>query len=253
MKIQRVQSAADIQKAYPCSTEDPVPFWEDGLPLCREWFIANLGKHIEGLHLEDDIGCVIGHIYWAPSDQALAPYRLEEGVAYIYCEWVQEHYRSQGGAHLLFQELVDELRSKGYKGILVDGTDFEGYMYYGHFLKRGFHVIHEREGSRLMYHPLRQASVEVKPFPTKIPRQGGTTVEVLVIGAHFCPVGASAVLAVRKVAKQLGDRVVVKELPASKDTIARYGVVDGIFINGKAKFFGPVSENQVLQAIEEEL
>jgi hypothetical protein len=30
-------------------------------------------------------------------------------------------------------------------------------------------------------------------------------------------------------------------------------VADGIFINGKAKFFGPVTENQVRQAIEEEL
>lgn len=253
MIIRQVQTAEDIQKAYPCSTEAPIPFWEDGLPMCRDWLSENLGRHIEGLHLEDENGTVIGHIYWAPSNQALAPYEIEEGAAYIYCDWVQEQYRAKGGAHILFQELVDLLRRKSYKGILVDGTDFEGYMYFGHYLKRGFQVIRESEGSRLMYYPLKKASVEVKPLPMKIPKPGSSTVEILVIGAHICPVGASAVLAVRKVAQELGGRVVVREIPSSREIIAKYGVAYGFFINGKAKFFGPVSETQVRQAIEEEL
>lgn len=253
MNIRRVQSAEDIQKAYPCCTEAPLPFWQDGLPLCREWLAENLGKHIEGLHLEDENGAVIGHIYWAPSNQALAPYDIEEGVAYIYCDWVQEQHRDKGGARMLFQELVDQLHSKGYKGILVDGTDFEGYMYYGHFLKRGFRVIHEKEGSRLMFYPLKRSTIEVKPVQAKIPKHGGSTVDILVIGARFCPVGASTVLAIRKVAQQHGDRVVVREVAADREAISKYGVADGIFINGKAKFFGPVTEAQVRQAIEEEL
>jgi predicted GNAT family acetyltransferase len=202
--------------------------------------------------LEDENGVVIGHLYWAPSDQALAPYDIEEGVAYIYCDWVQEQHRDKGGARMLFQELVDQLRSKGYKGILVDGTDFEGYMYYGHFLKRGFRIIRQAEASRLMFYPLKRQAVEVKPLQAKIARSSSSTVDILVIGAHFCPVGASAVLAVRKIAQQFGDRVVVTEVAANRETIARYGVADGIFINGKLKFFGPVTEAQVRQAIEAE-
>ena len=253
MNIRPIQTAEDIQKAYPCSTEAPIPFWEDGLPMCREWMAQNLGKHIEGLHLEDGSGTVIGHIYWAPSQQALAPYEIEDGVAYIYCDWVQEQFRQRGGAHILFQELVDQLRSKNYKGILVDGTDFEGYMYYGHYLKRGFRIIQEQEGSRLMYYPLRNASIEVKRLPARIPKPGGSSVEIFVIGSCFCPVGASALLAVRKVARELGEQVVLKEVPASLEAIKRYGLADGIFINGKAKFLGPVSEDQVRRVIEAEL
>ena len=253
MRIRRVQSAEDIQKAYPCSTETPIPFWEDGLPACREWLAQNLGTAIEGLHLEEEDGTVIGHTYWGESSHALAPYFIEDGVAYVYCDWVQEHAREQGGAHMLFEELVSLARARKYKGILVDATNLEGYMYYGHYLKRGFQVQQEREGSKLLYYPLRQASVEAKPLAAKIPRHGTKPVEVLVIGACFCPVGASAVLAVRKVAEELGDRVTVREIPANRETITKYGVADGIFINGKAKFFGPVTENQVRQAIEEEL
>ena len=73
------------------------------------------------------------------------------------------------------------------------------------------------------------------------------------IGSRFCPVGASAVLAIRRVASEFGDQVIVKEVPASMETLSRYGVADGIFINGQLKFFGPVGENQVREAIQKEL
>jgi hypothetical protein len=61
------------------------------------------------------------------------------------------------------------------------------------------------------------------------------------------------VLAVRKVVREYGNRVIVKEVPASVETIARYGIGDGIFINGKTKFFGPVNESYIRKAIEEEI
>ncbi len=252
MKVQRVQTWEDIQRAYPCATASPVPFWADGLPLCREWFAENLGKHIEGFHLEEE-GNVIGHIYWASSAYALVPYEIEDGVAYVYCDWVQHQHRGKGGMHLLFQEFVRFLYSQGYKGILVDTTEFEGYMHHQHFLKRGFQVLRESDGSKLLYYPLVQPTVAIKPVVARVAGGGGTAVEVLIIGSRFCPVGASAVLAIRKVAQELGPRVVVKEIPASREAIAQYGVADGIFINGKTKFFGPVQESQVRQAIVEEL
>lgn len=253
MRVRRVQTPEDVAGAYPCATESPVPFWADGLPLCREWFAENLGKYVEGLHLEDEHGTVIGHIYWAPSEQALVPYEIEEGAAYIYCDWVQQRHRGQGGMHLLFQEFVGLLRSQGYKGILVDGTEIEGYMHYRHFVKRGFQVIRESDGSRLLYYPLGQASVEVKPIAARVPQATGVPVQILVIGSRFCPVGASALLALRKVVQEFEGRVAIQEIPSSREAIAQYGVVDGIFINGKAKFFGPATETHVRQALEEEL
>lgn len=202
MKVRHLQAPEDGKQTFPCATESPVPFWADGLALSRDWFAENLGGHIEGFHLEDDSGNVIGHIYWAPSKQALVPYDVEDGVACIYCDWVQRQHRGKRGMHLLFQESVDFLRSQGYKGLLVDGTEYEGYMHYRHFLKRGFQVIGEGNGRKLLYYPLSQASVVVKPITARIAGKVRAEVEVLVIGSHFCPVGASAVLAVRKVARE---------------------------------------------------
>lgn len=253
MKVKRVQTEDDLSQAYPCATESPIPFWADGLPLCKEWFAHSLGKYIEGFHLLDENHNVIGHIYWGSSLHALAPYEIEEGVAYVYCEWIQRRHRNKGGMHLLFQEFVEFLKSKGYKGILLRGTEIEVYMHYQHFLKRGFRPLKQSNGSELLYYPLSQASVVVKPIPVRITPESKAPVEILIIGSRLCPVGASAVVAIRKVAKEFGKSVSVKEIPASREVIDKYGVANGIFVNGKVRFFGPVSEAQVRKVIEEEL
>jgi GNAT superfamily N-acetyltransferase len=252
VKVYHLSERAQAERAYPCLERPTLP-WADGLPLSRAWFAENLGKYVEGFHLEDDDGQVIGHIYWAPSERALVPYQIEGHAAFLYCEWVQRPHRGRGYLRQLFQAFTAFLQEEGYKGILVDGTEIEDYMHHRHFAKRGFRVIREAGGGRLMYLPLKQQTVRVEPLSPRIPISGTAPVEILIIGSLSCPVGSSAVLAIRKVVDELGEAVLVREVPAGREAIARYGVADGIFINGKAKFFGPVTEAQVRQAILEEM
>lgn len=181
----------------------------------------------------------------------MVPYRTEPDVAWLYCEWMQRAYRGRGYLRALFSAFLEHLRAEGYKGVLVGATDYEGYMHHAHFAKRGFQAIKEVQG--LMHFPLRQASVRVEPLSSAVRREGTAPVEVLVIGSLFCPVGASAVLSLRKVTAEFGDRVVLKEVPAGREALARYGIADEIFINGELKFFSPVTEAQVRKVIEEEL
>ncbi|MBC7248998.1 MAG: GNAT family N-acetyltransferase [Anaerolineae bacterium] len=251
MRVYRVVSEEEAAKAYPCATEVPRPFWADGLALSRPWFRENLGKVVEGFHGEDDEGEVVGHIYWARSEKALVPYRIERGAAYIYCEWVQRRYRGRGYMREMFAAFVEFLRREGYKGILVHGTGIEGYMHYSHFAKRGFRVMQEVGGRRLMYLPLRQETICVEPIAARVPKRRGVPVEVLVIGSRFCPVGASAVLAVRRIAQELGSQVMVREVAAGREALEQYGVAHGIFVNGEARFFGPVTEEEVREVLEE--
>jgi len=252
MRVFALTDPQEAARAYPCATETPRPFWADGLELSRVWFTENLGKHVEGFHLEED-GKVIGHIYWAPSERALVSYRTEPGAAWLYCEWVQRPHQGRGYMRELFSAFVEHLREKGYKGVLVGATDYEGYMHHSHFQKRGFRVIHEGDGGKLMYLPLLQESVEVEPLSPNVPMEGKAPVEVLVVGSLFCPVGAAAVLYLRKVATEFSDQVALKEIPAGPEALARYGVANGIFINGQQKFFGPITEEQVRTVIEKEL
>ena len=62
MRIFPLRDPGEAAGPYPCATESPRPFWADGLELPRKWFAENLGRHVEGFHVEED-GEVIGHIY----------------------------------------------------------------------------------------------------------------------------------------------------------------------------------------------
>jgi hypothetical protein len=72
---------------------------------------------------------------------------------------------------------------------------------------------------------------------------------VLIVGMYGCPAGASAVLAVRRVAAEFGPRVNLVEVPAGPEAMAEYGVADGIFIDGRPIFFGPLPDDQVRQHV----
>jgi hypothetical protein len=84
----------------------------------------------------------------------------------------------------LFEAFVEHLRA-------------EGCMHHPHFVKRGFRVSREDGGAKLMYLPLHRENVQVEPLTPQVTYQGTAPVEVLLIGSRFCPVGASAVLAIR--------------------------------------------------------
>jgi hypothetical protein len=252
MRVCRLACSDGSEDAYPCTTEDPQRFWANGLQISRKWFADNLGKHVEAFHLKDDRKNVIGHIYWAPSNRALVPYDIEDGVAYVYCEWVQQIHRGEGGMHMLFEEFVDYLHLGGFKGILVDATTIEGYMHQRHFLNRGFKILQEIGDGKLLYYPINQDSIWVKPLQPNVTREGTAPVDILVIGSHFCPVAASAVLSLRKVAAELDGLVHLREVDADRSIIEHYGVADGIYINGKPAFFGPVNEATVRETIRKE-
>lgn len=71
------------------------------------------------------------------------------------------------------------------------------------------------------------------------------------IGSRFCPVGASAVISLRQVAEEFAGQVLLKEVPAGPESMARYGVAEGIFLNGRSCFFGPVTLAQVRETIRQ--
>ena len=78
-------------------------------------------------------------------------------------------------------------------------------------------------------------------------------VEVTLFKNFFCPVGVSMHYKVMEVAKTFGDKVKIVEIEATEETLEKYGAVDGILINGKRKIMGPVSEEEIRKAIQEEI
>jgi predicted GNAT family acetyltransferase len=251
-RVVRLSETSQVEQACPCMVEVPTP-WPEALQACRAWIAQSLGTLVEGLHLQDDVGNVIGHVYYASSERALIPCQVEDQVAIIYCEWIQRRHQGKGYARLLSEALVRRLDDGGYKGILVAATDDEQHMCYTHFVGRGFRPLRQAGPMRLMYRPLRQESVDVQPLELRIAPKRGHPIEIIVFTGGFCPYEASTSLLTLQVAREFGDRVVLREIAVTIENVRAYGAADGVFINGRRTLPGGASEEAIRQAIHDAL
>lgn len=250
MQVKKV-NLDDLETTYCCMTEVPQGVsWAEALPESREWFKTNLGKHIEGYHLLDG-NKVVGHIYYETSENALLPFEVEPDVACIYCTEMLHDYIHKGNGKLMFDYVKENLKKEGFKGIMVDATNFKEYMYYEHFLKQGFKIITEHGLFKLMYFPLTAESIKVRPLDLNY-TPSKDKVEVTLFRNFFCPVGVHMYHRIKKVAGSFGDKVKTVEIELTPETVHRYGTTDPL-INGKIKIFGPASEDDVKKAIQEEI
>lgn len=250
--IKRVESAAEARQAFCCMAEVPTP-WPAALNVCRAWVSENLGRYVEGYHVCDAGGAAIGQLYYAASERALIPYEVEPGVAVLYCEWIQRRYQGQGLGRQLFAAFEADMRAQRRKGILVEATTREDQMHYRHYLARGFTVVHEAGDRRLLYLPLNQPAVSFRPLVPSLQRRHGAPVEILILAGYLCPFETATQLLLLEVAREFGERVVIRQEPLTPETLQRYGVAYGIFINGSPKLSGVTTEEAIRQAILEEL
>jgi len=250
MRVKRV-NLDDLEATYCCMSElPPGVSWAEGLPESREWFKRNLGKHVEGYHLLDD-SKVVGHVYYASSENALVPFEVESKVAFVYCTEMLRNYMHKGYGRMMFDYVKNDLKNQGYKGILVDATDFEGYMHQSHFVKQGFKVIKEHGPFKLMYFPLNKESVEAKPLDLNY-KPSLDRVEVTLFKTFLCPIGPYMYRLVKKVAQSFGDKVKIVEMELTLENVRKFGTSDPL-IKGKIKLLGPASEEDVRKAIQEEV
>ena len=252
MNVKRMKQKGDAQKAYCCMTEAPSP-WPVALCQCRDWVTENLGTYVEGYHLETRRGEVVGHIYFAPSQNALVPYQIEPEVCVLYCEWVQKRYQGKGWGRYLFDSFLAEMRAEGMKGILVEATNREGFMHFSHYTVRGFEQILDHNQFKLLYLPIINGEVAVKLLEKKLEPKKKTPVEILILNGYMCPYEAATLIAVRSIVPEFGEQVKLQDVWLTPETLHYFGSAKGIFINGERKLVGGESEEQIRQAIREEL
>ena len=254
-QIQRLEGTGDADQAYCCMGEVPTPY-PQALCACRDWMSDNLGRHVEGYHMRLAGGAVVGHLYFALSEQALFPYRLEENAGVMYCEWVQQRYQKQGFGRLLYDTFEADMDEAGVKGIVIEGTDLPGQMHIDHFLPRGFNVIQESGHQKLLYRPLNQDQITAERLQPRLlsgPSETGPSVEIVVLRGYMCPYDTATLMLLPGVAQEFGDRVRLRQVPLTRQSLLDYGVTSGVFINGVQKLAGGESEEAIRQVIREEI
>lgn len=249
--IRRLSSKEEAQKAYCCMSEVPTP-WPDALCQCRDWVTENLGRYVEGYHLQLGGDEVIGHLYYAPSERALFPYEVETEVSILYCDWVQKRFQGKGLGRQLFQSFLDDMRKADKKGVLVEASNSEGQMYYKHYQKRGFEIVQGEGNHVLLYYPIGQEQVQVRHLPSSIRPRKGRPVEILVLNGYMCPYEVSTQLLLRSILSEFGDQVILQDVWLTPETLHKFGVAKGVFINGRQKLSGGETEGAIRQAIVEE-
>jgi hypothetical protein len=194
---------------------------------------------------------VVGFIYWARSEKALLLYEIEPMVACIYCTELLQDYKHKGHGRMMLDYMKNDLKKQGFKGIMVPATDLDVYMSYKDFLKQKFQIIKEHPPIKVMYYPLTKENIAIKTVDLGY-KPATDKVEVTLFRNFMCPVGAYMNHMIRKVAESFGDKIKIVERDATLETVHRYGTTDPL-VNGKMKFFGPVSEKTVKKAIQEEI
>jgi len=197
-----------------------------------------------------DGDAVVGHAYYALSERALISYEIEPNVACIYCTEILREYLHKGYGKMMFDYMKDDLKKQGLKGIMVAATDFKEWMHYELFLKQGFKIIKEHAPYKVMYFPLTKENITVKLLDLNY-TPSKDKVEVTLFKNFFCPVSPYMYNLIKTVAQSYGDKVKIVEMKATLETIRKYGTAEPL-INGKVKFFGPASEDDVKKAIQEE-
>lgn len=250
--ILRLKKPEDAKQAYCCMTEVPTP-WPGALCACRDWMSQNLGRYVEGYHLQLKGDGVVGHLYYAHAERALIPYKVESKVGVMYCEWVQQRYQKQGFGHLMFDAFLEDMERWGAKGILIEGTDIEGQMHMDHYLSRGFRVVLNRGHQKLLYRPITQAEIKIEALQPRIPARSGIPVEILVLSGYLCPYEVATLILLPGVAREFGDQVVLRQVPLTPESLQDYGAARGIFVNGRQRLVGAETEEAIRQVIIEEI
>jgi GNAT superfamily N-acetyltransferase len=246
--ITRLQTAADAQQAYCCMDADATP-WPKAVCQCRDWVALNLGKYVEGYHLKLAAGQIVGHLYYADTERALIPYQIEPGVGVLYCDWVLKQHQGQGLGTQLFDIFVANMQAENFKGLVVEASEIEGQMYFGHYQSRGFETILQSGPRKLMYKPLSQPQIEARPLPNRIQPAKNIPVEIIIINGYACPFEAATQMLIREIAPEFGDQVILKEIWLTPETLQEYGVAKGVFINGQPTLAGGETESSIRYAI----
>jgi GNAT superfamily N-acetyltransferase len=253
MTLKRLSGQEDARKSFCCMTEVGAP-WPEALCLCRDWIALNLGKYVEGFHLELPDGTPAGHLYYGVLPEALLAYQVNpKGVGVLYCEWVQRRFQGQGLGKQLFEAFLSEMNDRNAPGVLVEATTREGQMYYKDYLGRGFTEIQAAGDKRLLHLPLSQPTIDVQPLKPRLQPRSGLPVEIVVLYGYLCPYDVSTHLLLRDIAQEFGNQVLLREQWLSPETVQAYGESRGIFINGRQKLWGGEPEGAIRQAIVEEI
>lgn len=196
----------------------------------------------------------VGHLEYIPIEHAPRPVK-GANLLFIDCLFVEPQKRWHGAGAQLLAECEAKAREQNLAGLAVIAYPDSLYMPAGFFIEHGFHVVAENDCAWLMLKNWAEVDApeflpcRYQPMPVAA---GQTTVDIFWCGQ--CPLWAHARDEVLKVAHELGSQVVVREVNTDdRQVIERWGIANGVFINGECAFLYPPTRDEIRKALQVKL
>jgi len=193
----------------------------------------------------------MGFIEYSPVE--IAPSEIEgKDLMVIHCIDVREEKQGIGSA--LLKACLEDSRARGKKGVAVVATIWE-HMPGSFFEKQGFINV-TKSGSINIYFKRfvkseepRWLKINYKPELIK----GKLVVDIFY--SDWCPAEYGRAETVRVIAREFRNKVILKDYDTNtREEIEKFGIANGIYLNGKLTFWGrPPGEDEVRATFKEEL
>ena len=241
--------AANLSELFACVAEIPIAGLARDAADCRAHVAPTVGAGFRGKLLYRK-GRLIGHVLYAPLDDARYPVAADGKRWFLFCPWLDGASRGRKLGARLFAALTDAARAEGVDGILTVATSIEVFLHHHGLERFGFVELERRGDSRLLELSLTGAASRarfVDPPPAFAePRRPGT-LPVVVRHAYNCPLLLRVRRGAASAGAPFGARVTVDEADA------RAGEPAGVVIGGRPIAHAPVPPEAIAGGIAEEL
>lgn len=195
------------------------------------------------LYIDDD-GKAAGMIQYLPIEQSFV---AGSGLYLILCIWVHGHKQGIGNRQgrgigkALLQAAEQDARELGAKGIAAWGLWLPVWMKAAWFRRHGFQKAERNGLSLLVWKPFSNDATLphwVKERKTPAPIPGKVAVTAFING--WCTAQNMVYERAKRACDEFGEQVVFTSIDTSvPEAFAEWGIVDGIFIDGKRLTYGP--------------
>ena len=201
----------------------------------------------------------VGMIQYLPSEYTNVQ---AENTYHVFCTWVHAYkgkgvgdQRNQGIGKALLKAAEADIRSRNAAGITAWGLGIPVWMKASWYRKQGYVKTDKNGMAVLMWKPLRGDApkpVWRKPAESLSEPGGNDKIRVLSLVNGICPGSNIGHERMKKVLKDYGDRIEYEVRDTrTAEAIGKWGIMDGLYINGKAVPLGPPPKEKKLHRILE--
>ncbi len=232
-----------------------------GMPFTEEWY-GRLEAWLDGGMLRGQIartddGEAVGFVLYYPIEKV--PMEIDgDGLYMVQCLQVKPPHDKGAVARLLIESAITDARKSGASGIVTEGLTKKEPIHdhvTATLLESLGLVKGQSRGFATIYYLMFDSNIEEPRYvPTSfVPPQGRSRLRVDIMDCSLCYVGIhNRETVLQAVEKSASDRAeVVVHDQNTREAVLDKGYSSGVFIDGKLTYFrGPVTEDQVLQAID---